>query len=161
MNHIPRQSTHRERHAMREFLADTHFTHFITLALNDPMASVGRARRLLRDWDARMNRKLLGKRWHRKPDERMNWIAFLESPRDNPHWHLLVQLLDGQEAAYEATRGETFSSRARVIWRELSRSGTFDCQCIEDGGVKTYVTKQLRNPETWENHVIFREFFEL
>ncbi len=161
MNHIPRQSTHRERHAMREFLADTHFTHFITLALNDPMASVGRARRLLRDWDARMNRKLLGKRWHRKPDERMNWIAFLETPWDNPHWHLLVQLLDGQEAAYEETRGEEFFWCAERIWTELKPAGTLVAKDIDDPWVKNYVTKQLVDPLTWENFVIFREFFEL
>jgi hypothetical protein len=160
MNEFSRSNS-RLREEMRSFLDDKRFTHFISLALNDPMASVARARRLLREWDARTNRVMLGKRWRRKPDERMNWIAFLEAPRDNPHWHLLVQLLDGQEAAYEETRGETFSSRARVIWREVSRSGTLNYQIVEDDGVKTYVTKQLANPETWENFVVFWEFFEL
>jgi hypothetical protein len=151
----------RERDAMREFLAEKHFTHFITLAPNDPMLRPAGARRLLRGWDARMNRKLLGKRWRRKTNERLNWIAFLESPRANPHWHLLVQLLDGQEVGYEKARGETFSSRARVTWRELKPSGTFDRKDIEDPYVKTYVTKQLADPDAWENFVVFWEFFEL
>ena len=55
-----------------------HFTHFVTLASNNQMASNSLMKDRLRAWDSRINRELLGPKWQKKIDERMHWIAFPE-----------------------------------------------------------------------------------
>ena len=76
------------RAAIRSWLADRHFTHIATLATNDPMTSTERMKDLLKEWDARVNREIVGNKWHKRPDERIDWIAFREGVGAHPHWHL-------------------------------------------------------------------------
>lgn len=73
-------------------LKDLEFHYFVTLATNHRPMPEQAMRSVLKDWDAHVNRWLVGPEWHRKPDERMIWFAFPEKPEINPHWHLVVQL---------------------------------------------------------------------
>lgn len=156
----------READAMRDWLAEMRFDYFVTLASNDPMASNQKMRKNLSLWDARLNREFLGKRWLQKPDERLNWIAFLESPGYNPHWHLLIQLLPGQADEFrEKLYGKGWVCgpewQFELKWRQLVSSGTCDVQRIETEFVKAYVTKKVHDPENWGEFVTFRDLFDL
>jgi hypothetical protein len=76
------------QHQMLDWLQRYQWTHFVTLALNDPGVGLDRARNILKGWDARMNRRLFGPKWHKKPDERLFAFYFFEKPETNPHCSL-------------------------------------------------------------------------
>src|SRR4051812_46079268 len=76
------------------------FDAFVTLATNDPSlawrnsgssADYVRLRDVLREWDSRMHRKLVGRDWVNRVADRMWGFYFLEKPNSNPHWHALIQ----------------------------------------------------------------------
>lgn len=151
-----------ERDAMRQWLGQMHFTHFVTLASNNPMSNVDLLRRQLGKWDARSNREFLGKRWRKKPDERLNWIAFPEGRDSSPHWHLLLQVLPGQIGEYQAKHpGRRFERMLKGNWERICKSGTCDVQKIETHRVDYYVTKDSADYWNWSEFILFREFFEL
>ncbi len=149
------------RDAMRQMLSDRVWTHFVTLAPNKPYVSIDRVKRLLRAWDAEMNRAIVGSRWTRRPDERINWFAFLEKLGPNPHWHLSLEILPHQVKKLE-TRVVGVDSLAITIercWRAVARGGTADTQPITNaGGAIDYATKQLRREENFANFVSSLEF---
>lgn len=153
----------RRREAFRTWLQDARFTHFVTLSCNYNLVSRDGMRDLLKGWDARVNRVLVGPKWHRRPDERINWIAFPEKMTVNPHWHLLLQVLDEQlEAFDDPLSGVNLVS----AWTSLMPSGTVDVQRIDpscDGQehVRRYVTKSVGHSTNFEDVITYRDFFEL
>lgn len=147
---------------MRRWLSEKHFTHFVTLAFNEPEVGKMRMRQSLKHWDACANRALLGKRWRKKVDERLNWIAIPEKQQANPHWHVLMQILPDQFEEFEEREPYLgFEDVLSTLWRKIVPSGTVDVQLVESKGAHTYVTKQLNIPENFEDFVVFWEFFEL
>ena len=152
----------RARNEIRAWLSDKHFTHFVTLAFNEPMVGKERMRQKLKAWDARVNRRLLGKRWRKKTDERLNWLAIPEKQESNPHWHLLVQILPEQFSEFEEREFLFgFDAILETTWRMIVPSGTVDVQPVENKRVQSYITKQLNLPQNYEDFVVYREFFEL
>lgn len=73
---------------LRKRLALHRFSHFVALATNDGNVSTPRIHGLLEARDARCNRFLVGKKWDKRPDERLLWFAFPEALNANPHWHV-------------------------------------------------------------------------
>jgi hypothetical protein len=140
------------REALRHLQDRIAPTHFVTLATNDPMVSSQRMRGLLREWDARVNRELIGPRWHRRPDERMVWIASPEKLGAAPHWHLVVQILDTQVATFE------HNNILERHWQRLILSGSVHFDRIRDGGAGRYATKDVDLPDNWEMFVSSLEF---
>jgi len=139
------------RKAMGDWLRDRRHTHFVTLMANDPMASHDRMVRLLKDWDARVNRRIAGPKWRKRPDERMQWIAVLEKPGNSPHWHLLCYP-SAEQLLWENWR-ECLTPYERdfiEIWEKLIASGTCDVQRIYDDGIVDYFTKTLGDPDRLE-----------
>jgi hypothetical protein len=75
------------------------FDAFVTLATNDPSLAWRKSGssadyvglRVLREWDSRMHRKLVGRDWVNRVADRMWSFYFLEKPNSNPHWHALIQ----------------------------------------------------------------------
>jgi hypothetical protein len=136
----------RQREAIKDLLDRWSWTHFITLATNDPTLSVVHMRRLIKQWDARVNRTLNGPRWHRQPDTRL-WAAYaLENPNTNPHWHVLV-MIDHPDPGKRAWQLEQLPEVALTKWIELVQTGTVDVQRINHKpGAIDYVAKQLINP---------------
>ncbi|MGR3630776.1 MAG: hypothetical protein ACU0A8_01460 [Limimaricola soesokkakensis] len=63
----------------------------------------------LKNWDQRVNRRMLGSAYRRKPPERVLWMAFLEKPKSNPHWHLVLQLTEEQNAREDIVAERSFS----------------------------------------------------
>lgn len=134
------------------------WTHFVTLALNDPTASTARCRRLIKRWDARANRKLLGPKWLYKPDERLFAFYFLEKPNLNPHWHALV-MLDERIPGRRAEQRRWLEESAECLWQTLKPSGTFNVKSIyARQGVCGYVAKELGYEVSYREFVVFREF---
>lgn len=138
------------------WLENLGFTHFVTLAFNPNKLRTGgtgrtllpggsqRAVQRLREWDACVNRRALGRRWSKKVDERMRAAAFLEHPRTNTHWHLLVLPPVVPEPS-------GFVHLMEAEWRKLEPNGTVQIEPIYDSKqLSRYVTKELGDPECWE-----------
>ena len=149
----------RERAGIIEMLERWHWTHFITLATND-MCSIERARRLVRSWDARMNRKMLGPKWTSKPDERLFAFYFPENPETNTHWHALV-MLDSQLRGQWLKQHALLVEETQPIWRKLVPSGTSKVLFVTNDvrhRARRYVAKQIDDPLCYSNFVVPREF---
>ena len=125
-------------------------THAVTLTFNDPQISGQLARKKLKDWDARINRKIVGPRWQKYTDERMIWYFFWEKPDTNPHWHGLVQLLPEQE--------ERFQIYYNSAWKEIVPAGDCYVDKIYDlKGAVYYATKEIWRPESYESFMMSLE----
>lgn len=151
----------RYRKDLRKRLFEYKFTHFITLATNHMLLSDARMRSLLKEWDARVNRKLNGPRWTKRPDERLVWFAFPEKIDVNPHWHLIAQVDPWIESTGRQERTINLAILAEKIWLELLPRGSFDCIEIKDDRVIEYVTKNSNLEECLEKFVVYREFMNI
>jgi hypothetical protein len=92
----------------------------------------------IREWEARVNRKLLGPKWQKKPDERLFAFLFYEKLAHNPHVHMLVIVPPHQREAFERI--------AKRTWGMLVPPGDVVIQPIDyKEGVYQYVTKEMVN----------------
>jgi hypothetical protein len=149
---------HRYRDAIRQWVSTLQWTHFVTLQFNDPMRRIDQMRKSLFHWDACCNKRLLGKRWRAKPDERLLWIAFAEKMADYPHWHLVLQVLPDQIDAFaNGSLDQSLEEFLARRWTALGPSFTCDVQVIESIGAVDYVTKLVGKPESLTNFVHSRE----
>jgi len=118
---------------MGEWLAETEWDYFVTLATNKSSDSlhndslVGWANKQLHNWHARMDRKFLGPKWQNKKDKRIEFVAFLEHADSNIHWHLMVKLHEPKH--------DVFAAEASANWLSIVPSGSV-------------VTKDTNNDET-------------
>ncbi|MAY63163.1 MAG: hypothetical protein CML29_13220 [Rhizobiales bacterium] len=142
------------------FLTKHRFTHFVTLTTHDPMLSNEGMRSRLKQWDARVNRQLVGPKWSRHKDEVTFFFAFLESPHVNPHWHLLLRL-DDSPLTSKPTDILTLSTCFTSAWKRLSPAGTVDLQeiySVADKKLVNYVGKQLGSMAQYSAFVTPDEF---
>ena len=153
-------SDEKARRSMSNWLGERfEFTHHITLATNSPRLNINKTRHLLREWDARINRKMYGPKWHSHYDELLYWFGFLEKPDDNPHWHLLVRLNYLDPAEFER-RERQLDEATESIWNELIPAGTAIVKKItaRHEYVADYVSKELDFPLQYEHFITPDEF---
>jgi hypothetical protein len=142
------------------WMARWRWTHFITLATNDhdQRLSPDAMCRLLKSWDARMNRRLIGPKWAKRPDERLFAFYFLEKCVVNPHWHGLV-MLDEPDRMKRGTQSLLLRLDAESVWKKLNRSGSVDVQAVDESdGVRRYVAKGLADEIQYSSIVVPRGF---
>lgn len=151
----------RMRQELRTKLLYYDFTHFITLASNHQPLGYPRMRELLKAWDARVNREINGRKWAKRPDERLVWFAFPEKMDVNPHWHMIVQVDPHIENEERAARTECLPEIGQRHWLSLMRQGSFDCQSVESPDVIRYITKMSADNTHFEKFVVFREFMNI
>lgn len=142
------------------------FSRFVTLTLNEPgmglsyniTKTASHMRDRLYHFDARMNRKLLGKDWQRRPDNRMLHFFAPEKLANNPHWHGVVCFYGAE--GDELIRQETIFDRfASSIWSDLVPKGSADVKVINDlPEVINYIAKSQRLRENYD-HCIFPDEF--
>jgi hypothetical protein len=151
---------------LREWLSNWPFSRFVTLTLNEPGTGVSRSisstaahmRERLYQFDARMNRRLLGKDWQRRPDNRIFYFFAPEKLAQNPHWHGVVYFYGA--VGDELKRQEAiFDRRAPSIWKDLAPKGSVDVKAIDDlpGGIG-YIAKMQWLRVNYD-HCIFPDEF--
>lgn len=143
------------------------FTHFVTLATNDPdlrsadrrvigdLRGVDRMDALVRRWDARMNRALVGPKWAKPLYEmdRMFAFYFLEKASTNPHWHALIRI-DDDDPDRRATKLKKLHELTEENWLSIISSGSTDVKRIYDQeDVVNYVAKELGRPVSYEHFI--------
>ena len=129
--------------ATRELLSTYEFTHFITLATNNPMVKQLRMRGMLKAFDAHLSRYVAGPKWQRHP-MRPFWFATLEKPDTHPHWHMLARI----EKLPEDPEGlsspqEHLELKIRVSWSKLCPTGSIAVRPDPNIGAQHYITKDL------------------
>lgn len=138
---------------IRQLLAEQDWDYFVTANLNRRTNWQG-ARRLLRDWHARLDRRLLGGRWARKTGQRTLFIAFYEGAETNEHWHMLLRTT--------RAKNEIFANEAARLWEGLVESGSLDIRPLATKGdalrVGGYITKELWQRGAVERFVLSTEF---
>ena len=141
------------------------FDRFVTLSTNGsvlPTSSSAPSNRrmtdVLKEWDGRVNRKLVGPDWATKVVDRMWAFYFLEKPASNPHWHGLVRF-EPYFPARRQSRAELFDLHAERIWKKLMPKGSVKILPIFDQrGVADYVSKGLPYPVSYEHFVTPDQF---
>jgi hypothetical protein len=84
-------------------------------------------RRKLREWSARVDRKLFGRLYHKKThEERMFFVAVPESSgaSQNLHYHILARI--------PPEKHELFECFSVPIWKDLNPNGSLHVQRIGD-----------------------------
>ena len=137
--------------ALEGMLRDHDWSFFVTLSSNEyarasksvapSFASAARAEAFMRDrlrnWDARVNRALLGKHWLVRPGERMEAFGVLEKPASNPHWHLLAKV-------HCRHPKRDFGEVVEEAWLALVAAGSVDVQPVNGKvGLSRYITKTM------------------
>ncbi len=149
--------------ALLPWLSTHAYTHFVTLTYNQtdfykPRQTLAIARDKLKHFHAKLDDKLLGSSWYKKPrEERTFFIAFPEKIATNMHYHLLMRLHKRHE--------ETFKAAASNIWKSIVRSGTFDCQAFDTApnpeGFLSYASKEQGKALNFNNSIISTEFLNM
>ena len=145
----------RIRSALREMIMEQGADYFVTAVFNSE-TNFGGAWNSLKDWHARIDRRLLGKHWQQKePDERTFFWAFPEHPDSNLHYHLMVKLSD------PAKRME-FEAIADTCWQGIVGSGDMKLEYLQTALdlVRTvnYSTKDQWRSDLNENYIISSMF---
>jgi hypothetical protein len=134
----------------RRYLANRPLSHFITLTTNEDRNSRYMQKKI-DQWFRRINRRMLGTRWQKKPDEWMIGFFFCEKVGLNAHWHGLISLLEEQY--------DLFETKLPDVWNELVPSGNTDIQRIgptekDKIAVSNYSTKLIKSFENYDNFYI-------
>lgn len=139
------------REALVSFIQSQSPDCFVTLAFNQVVPKE-RARKRLKEWQARIDRALLGPKWQTHSD-RIKFLAILEKPEVNPHWHLTVCL--------NGALSSKFYAAAETEWKSVVPRGTVKCIPISNARrVAEYNTKDLMTvSKAAESFVLSSEFW--
>lgn len=122
--------------------------YFVTLVTNRDGTMDG-IRRRARDYCARMDRKLLGHLWHKRPaTERTDGVFFIEHVASNIHLHGLLRFPSGNEEELRMT--------SEVVWKKICPSGSVrltDTGTLPDA--VRYCTKEFLFPDYSDAQIVF------
>lgn len=163
LHHTSNHHYLRLRQALLPWL-DTHaYTHFVTLTFNQnnfyrPSQALSMAKDKLKHFHAKLDDKLLGSKWYKKPiEERTFFIAFPEKIAVNMHYHLLMRVHKHHE--------ERFNEVAGDIWKSIVNSGTYDCRPLNTAsnpdGYISYASKEQNKILNFDNSIISNEFLNI
>lgn len=137
---------HKYREELNRFFANIGFTHALTVSWNrqtgsGTIGSVGleQARADLKSLHARVDRKLVGKQFHKLSDQRTLAVFMLEGVGHNLHCHSLWRLKAPQVLPF----ARLFPDERGGIWNGLVPSGSYKLDIIDDARtVSGYVLKE-------------------
>lgn len=153
----------------KEFFGRWEWDRFVTITFNQPgegrpLANTSGTqildqKKLLRKWDARMNRKILGREWAKLHEFRLFYVYALEKADLNPHWHGLVHFFDAPDDE-RRRQAEVFDRWADPIWKSLVPSGDVDVvPAWERTGAINYLAKSLTYGVNFEHYILPDEFW--
>ena len=142
------------------WLAGFRFDRFVTLAFNDParrsasiaLASHDYQEERLREWDARINRTIVGPRWTQSRVNRIWSFNVLEKPDTNPHWHLLLAF-DG--SVEQERHAREFDDIVAPTWKRLVPTGSVaNLRIRSQRRVVKYFAKSLGYAKNWDMVIV-------
>ena len=134
-----------------EHLSSYEFDYFVTLSFND-YHSVTVARDKVKAFQARMDRKLLGRKWYKKPTtDRLFFIAFPEHINSNFHYHLLLKF---PKCPIEIMAKHMID----CMWKDIVPKGSTNTQLIQNDGCIQYCLKEQYKSQNYGSFIISSEF---
>ncbi|MBC9070815.1 hypothetical protein IAI53_02460 [Thauera sp. CAU 1555] len=155
------ENKHEERQKLKqgysEFIERQNFTWHLTANFNRDTTHV-QGWKILKNWSARVDRRLHGRNFHRKSiDERLFFIAVPEIGGSSGylHYHIVAKMPIHSEACFELV--------AASVWEELVRTGDLFCQKIQNSAedvsrVVSYDIKDIWKNNGLEQIIISTEF---
>ncbi len=141
--------------AIRQFISARNSDFFVTANFNRD-TNIESARNALKSGGARIDRRLVGKHWSKKPvEERIFFYAAPEHIHSNLHWHIMLSVPDEDKKKH-------FKWIAANYWKQLVPSGSMDIQLItsaaDNAKASSYVAKELWRQENIDAFLISTEF---
>lgn len=154
--------------ALLRWLAEWRWDRYVTLSFNEPAklnrlgdvteSEIASRKDKLKEWEGRMNRRLLGRNWAKLRDKHMSNFYTMEKPRFSPHYHGLVHFPNTDHVERER-KGKLFDTFAEETWNHLVASGDVDIQPVVDRQVvERYICKSITDGLNYENWVLPNEF---
>lgn len=135
------------RAALIRWIEDFKPSVYLTFVFNSPI-SARSAQDRLEEFHQRIDRALLGPKWHQQGEKRSQYVAFIEKATTNLHIHAVFHLPTGDD--------RKFVSAAPAKWKKLAPAGNLDIQPVTYAeGVADYITKEIR-PDTSEQMLLPR-----
>lgn len=135
------------RAALIRWIADFKPSLYVTFVFNSPI-SPRSAQDRLEEFHQRIDRALLGPKWHQQVAKRSQYVAFIEKAKDNLHIHAVFHLPAGDDKGFIAA--------GPAIWKKRAPAGNLDIQAVTYAeGVADYITKEIR-PDTCEQMLLPR-----
>ena len=127
------ENRQRFKDGLIQFHANRQYTHVLTLCWN---ADAGRrqkiglqhARRDIGDLLARIDRRLLGTRFHKNRDQRTEAVFFLEHAATNIHAHALIRVRPGRLLDFH----RLFRGQRGGVWNRIVPAGTYRLEILDD-----------------------------
>lgn len=143
------------QNAYKDFVKSQHCNYFVTANFNRN-TTINGARKALKHWAAKIDRKLLGKNWAKiATDERLHFFACAEHINSNLHWHLLLKITD-------KNKRNSFEHVAAKYWREIVECGNMQIDFLEtekdNAKASSYLSKELWKSNNYNQFIISREF---
>lgn len=137
------------RAAMRQMIRSIHPTHFVTFVFNRDTTVVS-ADKDLRNFQAWIDRRTIGRNWQKSGAKRCRYIGIIEHPNSNLHIHAAFVVLP--------CHWSTFEHGAGAVWNKLIPGGSIDVKEITDiAGAARYMAKAIA-PATSELLLISEGF---
>lgn len=160
MSAVPQTHATRTLTELRAWMKINTFHRFVTFTFND-LVSDTLCRERLKEWDARINRKILGPQWSKMRDARLFAFFGMEKQDRNPHWHGVIKLCSTETKTLNQICTE-FDQSTERIWTTLVPAGTVDVKAIENSSNSRdfvdYLTKSVTFEDNFARFIVPDEF---
>lgn len=130
----------------------------LTLNFNRPTTPNG-GRVLIGRWLAMVDRKFLGSRFKKHPENRTKLIAIPEHMHSNLHYHAMCERPRLRNDNGNHVPVAEFETEATDIWEYLVASGSLCFSPMHhEGGWARYMTKAAHRDKAWDHAVLSWEF---
>ena len=138
---------------LRKWLTEFEWSHFVTINFNQATTDLS-ARRALSRVHQRLDEKLFGKRFYKRPDADRTFFIAIPEMASSPHFHALFRV--------PAEKRELFETWAPVIIKNIAQASSCDITPVQSQSDKqriaSYITKDAYAPRAIENFIVSSEF---
>jgi hypothetical protein len=139
--------------ALREWLTEFEWSHFVTISFNQATTDLS-AHRELRRVHQRLDQKLFGRRFYKRPDVDRTFFIALPEVASSLHYHALFRV------PYE--KHQLFETWAPVIVKNIAKASSCDVTPVrsqfDKERIASYITKDAYASYSIENFIVSSEF---
>lgn len=141
------------KETIREWLTQQTWTHFVTVAFNEQTTDAS-ATRLLRRFHQRLDQKLFGRRFFKRPPDARTFFIAVPEQAANLHYHMLFRVPPDVH--------ERFTAELPAIVKSVAKAASYDIQPIptaeDKARIASYITKDAYQQRSIGNFIVSSEF---
>lgn len=139
--------------ALRKWLVASDWSHFVTINFNNATTDAS-ARRTLRRVHQRLDAKLFGRRYYKRPDSARTFFVAIPEIASSLHFHALFRVAGDKH--------QLFVTWAPVIIKNIAKASSCQIDAIKSQADKnrivSYITKDAFAQHSIENYIVSSEF---